>query len=775
MGEFGISQPVPRTEDPRLLRGRGRFVDDIRLHGMVYGYVLRSPHAHAKILSLNVDEAREAPGIHLVLTAADYKADGVKNLPPIGPVTKNSEGVTGFATPHPALAEDRVRYVGDPIVFIVADSVAQAKDAAELVQIDYEPLPSHISTEHALDESTPIIWEARGNNLACVHELGDKAATDAAFAKAAHVVRQHFVINRVSANAMEMRGCVADFDSREQFTTVYVPAQGGFGARKFFADTFKDSEANFRVIPGDIGGSFGMKGGQYPEYVLTIWASRKLERPVKWQADRSESLVSDTHGRDNVTDGELALDKDGKFLGLRVRTLGGVGALPAPMGAGPLTNNLGGLAGPYTIPAAHVRVAAVFTNTPHTNPYRGAGRPEASYVIERLVELAAKELKIDNIELRRRNMIPTSALPYKTPLDFIYDSGEFEIVMDMAMERADVAGFAARRTATEKTGRLRGMGISYSIERAAAPGLEHAEINFAQDGTVYVAVGTTNNGQGHETIFTQLMCERFGIHPDKVRIVEGDTGRVAMGQGTGGSRVSALGTGAIHVAAEKIIAKARSIAAHTLEAAEADLEFKDGVFTVAGTDKTLTFKDVVTIAYTLPKLPRGMEPGLFDGGTFRTTRANYPNGCHVCEVEIDPETGKAEIVKYTVIDDVGTVLNPMLLKGQIHGGVAQGVGQILMEGIVHDPETGQMLSGSFMDYAMPRARDLCLIDVKSHPVPTEQNPLGVKGAGEAGNVGALPAVMNALLDALSPYDVRELVMPVTPEKIWRTVNGMQAV
>jgi len=772
MGEFGISQPVPRTEDPRLLRGRGRYVDDVRLGGMAIGYVLRSPHAHAKIVSIDVTAAREAPGVLLVLTADDYKADGLKNMPPPAPPTKNSEGIAAYSTPRGALAAGKVMHVGDLVAFVVAETLAQAKDAAELIRVEYDPLPAHTDTAGAMQKGA--LWDARPNNVALVHEEGDKAKTDAAFASAAVTVGQRFVINRVTASAMEPRGCVASYDAREEFHTVYMATQGAFGARKFLATTFSEPESNFRVIPGDLGGSFGMKGSQYSEYVLVVWASKKLGRPVKWVADRAESLVSDTQGRDNVTDAELALDKDGKILALRVNTVGSVGGYTSALAAGPLTNNLGTLAGVYTMPAAYVRVTGVFTNTTVTNPYRGAGRPEAAYIIERLVDLAARKMKLDPVELRRRNMIPPSAMPYKTALTFTYDSGEFEKVMDLAVEKSDLRNFEARRAESKQRGKLRGLGMSYTIERAAPPGLEHAEINFDQDGVATVCVGTTNNGQGHETIYTQLMCDRFGLMPDKVRVVEGDTGRMALGQGTGGSRVSAMGMSALNLAAEKIIAKARAIAAHALEASEADLEYKDGTFTVAGTDKSFAFQDVVKIAFVPPKLPRNVEPGLFESGTHKSNRANYPNGCHVCEVEIDPETGKAELVRYTVIDDVGTVLNPLLLKGQIHGGIAQGAGQILMEDIVHDPETGQMLSGSFMDYAMPRAVDMCSIEVKSHPVPTDQNPLGVKGAGEAGTVGAMPAVMNALIDAVSPLGVTDLPMPATPERIWRAINGSAA-
>ncbi len=771
MGEFGISQPVPRTEDPRLLKGAGRFADDVQLSGMVHGYVLRSPHAHARIKSIDTQAAKAAPGVLEVLTGADYQAAGHGNMPPPMPPIRNTEGIEIFGTPHGALATDRVRYVGDIVAFVVAGTLAQAKDSAELIDVVYEPLPANTATAGARDADTPAIWDERPDNLCLVHEEGDKAATEAAFAKADHIHRQRFHINRVLANTIEPRGCVADYDAGENFCTIHMTTQGGFGSRRMLAaGIFKEPEANFRVIPGDVGGSFGMKGGGYQENILAVWASKRLGRPVKWIADRAEAMLSDTHGRDNVTEAALALDANGRFLALRVATTGGIGAYTSPLAAGPLSNNLGTLAGVYTLGAAYVRVEGVFTNNTPTAPYRGAGRPEAGYVIERLVDGAARQLGIDGVELRRRNLIGADAFPYKTALTFTYDSGDFEKLLDAAVDNADYAGFAARRTEARKRGKLRGMGLSYTIDRAAPPGMEHAEIRFDMDGTAKLYVGTTNNGQGHETIYTQLICDRFGLTPDRVRIVEGDTGLMAHGQGTGGSRVSSMGMSALHLAAGKLTDKAKKIAAQVLEAAEGDLEFTDGLFTVAGTDKSLDFIDVVRIAFSPRDLPAGMEPGLYESGTYRSTVTNYPNGCHICEVEVDPETGAAELVRYVVVDDVGTVLNPLLMKGQIHGGIAQGAGQILMEDMAYDAETGQVLSGSLMDYAMPRADDFCPIEVSTIPVPTPTNPLGVKGAGEAGTVGAMPAVANALIDALAEFGVTNIDLPATPERLWRLMR-----
>jgi len=580
------------------------------------------------------------------------------------------------------------------------------------------------------------------------------------------------VISRVLANAMELRGCIGHFDGNSGRYTLHAPIQHPFVARKVLAGTiFSCDEIDVRVVTGDVGGSFGIKANIYPEYVLALWASRRTGRPVRWVSERAEGHVSDFHARDNVSDAELALDADGRFVGFRLRTVVGLGGYLSPLATGPATNNLGTLAGVYTTPAAHVEVIGAFTNTHPTAPYRGAGRPEAAYVIERMIDLAAAELDIDAAELRRRNLIPSEAMPYKTALTFTYDSCEFERNMDDALRTAERAGFEARRADARSRGKLRGLGLANAIERAAPPGLEHAEIRFDPSGTATVLCGTTSQGQSHETMYAQVLCERLGIEPDSVRFVSGDTDRVAFGLGAGGSRCSALGTAALLMAADKIIDKGREIAADMLETAEDDVAFEGGRYTVAGTDRAVAFLDVVRRAFVPGGLPDAIEPGMYQSATYKANVAGYPNGCHACEVEIDPETGVVEIVRYVVVDDFGTVLNPSQAKGQVDGGVAQGVGQILMEQVKYDAVSGQMLTGSFMDYAMPRADDLPMFEVESNPVPTATNPLGVKGAGETGCVGALPAVMNGIIDALSPYGIRDLDMPASPERVWRAIQA----
>ena len=772
MGEFAIGQSPGRLEDLRLLRGRGQFVEDIAYADAAHGFVLRSPHAHADIRSVDVAAAVAVPGVLAVLTGADYVAEGLGHIPMIGPPVKRRDGSAVFVPPFAPLAADRVRFVGDAAAFVVAETLAAAKDAAELIEIDYQPLPAVVEGIDAVGPGAPTLWDECPDNECFVHHVGDRAATDAAFAGAAHVVRRRLVISRVLANAMELRGCIGHFDGNAGRFTLHAPIQHPFVARKVLAGTiFSCDEIDVRVVTGDVGGSFGIKANIYPEYVLALWASRRTGRPVRWVSERAEGHVSDFHARDNVSDAELALDGDGRFVGFRLRTVVGLGGYLSPLATGPATNNLGTLAGVYTTPAAHVEVIGAFTNTHPTAPYRGAGRPEAAYVIERMIDLAAAELDIDAAALRRRNLIPSEAMPYKTSLTFTYDSGEFERNMDDAMRMAERDGFEARRDDARSRGKLRGLGLANAIERAAPPGLEHAEIRFDPSGTATVLCGTTSQGQSHETMYAQVLCERLGIEPDSVRFVSGDTDRVAFGLGAGGSRCSALGTAALLMAADKIIDKGREIAADMLETAEADVAFEDGRYTVAGTDRAVAFLDVVRRAFVPGGLADAIEPGMYQSATYKANVASYPNGCHACEVEIDPETGVIEIVRYVVVDDFGTVLNPLLVKGQVHGGVAQGAGQILMEQVKYDAESGQMLTGSFMDYAMPRADDLPMFEVESNPVPTATNPLGVKGAGEAGCVGALPAVMNGIIDALSPHGIRDLDMPASPERVWRAIRA----
>ncbi len=769
---FAIGQPVPRTEDPRLLTGNGHYTDDVTLPHQAYAVFVRSPHAHADIKSIDKTAAEAMPGVIGVLTGADYAADGLGHITGGSP-HKRRDGSPMYRPPRPALTNDRVRHVGEPVAMVIAASVAQAKDAAEAVMVDYTPLPTVLSTELANQSGQPAIWPDCPDNESFLFERGDKEATDKAFAEAAHIVKQRFVINRITANSMEPRGSNGVYTPFEDRYTIYAGHQRPYAWRTTLTkNLFHIPENKLSLITGDLGGSFGMRGSIYPEIPLTAWASKRVGRPVKWTAERSEGLAADDHARDNISDAELALDAEGRFLALRVKTNANLGAYMSYLGFGPPTGNIGGLAGLYTTPAIYVQVAGVFTNTTPLSPYRGAGRPEAAYIIERMIHLAAKQTGIDAVELRRRNFIPPDAMPYKTALTFTYDSGEFEALMNRCLDKADYAGFEARRADAKARGKLRGMGISCTIEQAAAPQPETAELRFDPSGTLTVLAGTTPHGQGHETIYKQLVCEKLGIDPAEVRVIEGDTDKVSFGTGTGGSRSATIGTSAVLAAVNKVVEKGTKIAAHALEAAEADITFEDGTYRVAGTDKSISFQDVARAAFQPGKLPPGMEPGLYEIATWGPEAGNFPNGCHICEVEIDPDTGKTEMVNYTVVDDVGYELNPLLVKGQIMGGVAQGAGQALMEDIVYD-SAGQLLSGSFLDYAMPRADDLCAYDIEGRPVPTPTNPLGVKGAGECGTVGALPSVLNAIVDALSPLGVTHVDMPATPERVWRTIQDAE--
>jgi carbon-monoxide dehydrogenase large subunit len=768
MGEFAIGQSVPRFEDPRLVRGGGRYVSDMTLPRIAHGFVLRSPHAHAKILSINTDAAKAAPGVLAVLTGADWEASGFGDLPRADQRQRKG-GRPMYRPRNPALVKDRVRWVGDYVAFVVAETLHQAADAAELIEVEYEPLPSITSTADAPKPGAPLVWDDCENNICFELSVGDKEAVDAAFAKADHIIKHHFVINRITAATMEPRGCIGDYNAAEQHYTCYTTLQRAHVYRSDLAsEVLKVPESQVRIVAGDIGGSFGMKSSITPEVALVLLASRLLGRPVKWISTRSEAFLSDAQGRDNVTDAELALDKKGNFLALRVNLIANLGAY-TQSAADAFPGNLGTLAGVYKTPAIHVDVTGVLTNTHPTRPYRGNGRPEAAYVIERMIDLAADELGLDPVELRRRNTIPPDALPFKTGLTFTYDSGEFEKNMDMVLKLADADGYDKRKTESKKRGKLRGIGIAQSIERAAGAGTEGAEIRFDRGGTVTLLSGSVTQGQGHETVFKQLVCDKLGMHPDDVRYIQGDTDKVAYGTGTGGSRTAAICGSAFNQAADRIIEKGKRIAAHMWGVEASDIRFDEGLFSSTKSNQTITIKDLAKKAANPNNVPADQDASLVASSVFRVEMANYPNGCHVCEVEIDPETGVTKIVRYSVVDDVGTVMNPMLLKGQIVGGVVQGVGQILMEDIHFDAD-GQLVTGSFMDYAMPRASDLSPVEVRSNPVPTRQNPLGVKGAGEAGCVGAMPAVANAIVDALSPLGIRHIEMPATPERVWRAIQ-----
>ena len=762
-----IGQAIPRTEDFRLLTGGGRYADDVALPHQARGFVLRSPHAHARIASIDVSEAAAMPGVFAILTGDDYVADGLGDLRCLAKWNDRQH-----QNPCPALAVGRARYVGDPVAFVVAESVARARDAAEAVDVRYEPLPAIVATERAMDEDAQLVWEDCPRNECFRVERGYPDETRAAFAKADLVVERSFRITRMVTNTLEPRACVGSWDGTRY--TLHTGLHYPHKLREQLAtEIFRVAEQDVRVVAGDIGGSFGLRGGTYPEQVLTLWASRRVGRPVKWTAERSEGHLADYQGRDNYSVAKLALDRDGNFLGLHVRTLAALGAYITTAGNGPPVNNLGTLAGTYKTPAIHVEVSGVYTNTTPTSPYRGAGRPEAAYVIETLVDDAARELGRDPAELRRQNTIPPDAMPFKTGLVFTYDCGEFERNLDDGLAMIDYAGFEARRRDSEARGLLRGIGISNTIERAGAPSIEEATVRFDRHGGVTVLAGTISQGQGHETIYKQIVSRHLGVPAERIRVREGDTDQQGIGGGTGGSRSATCGGSAVFRAAEAAVAKARLLAAHHLEASVEDIEFADGAFTIAGTDRSVSLEEIARLSFVPAKLPEGAAAGIDERATFAPEAANYPNGCHVCEVEIDPETGEVEIVGYVIVDDVGIVLNPLVLKGQIHGGVAQGIGQAVMERAVYDG-SGQNLAGSFMDYALPRAEDLCMFDVKSNPVPTKQNPLGVKGAGEAGTVGALPAGLNAIENALNRVGVASIEMPASPERVWRALAEVRA-
>ena len=721
MGEFAIGQGVSRFEDPRLVRGGGRYTDDIKLPGLVHGVVLRSPHAHAKIRSIDIATAKTAPGVLAVLTSADIKAAGYGDLPVPGGL-KRRDGSPMYRPRYPILAEDRVRWVGDSVAFVVAETVAQALDAAEMISVDYEELPAVTSTAEAPKPGAPQVWDDCPDNICFVELIGDKAAVDAAFARAAHVTRHRFVINRVTAATMEPRGAVGDYNAADGRYTIYTPIQRPHPTRADLAKVLKVPESKVRIVTGDTGGSFGMKSPIFNETPLVLLASKLTGRPVKWISTRTEAFLSDAQARDNVTEAELALDKDGNFIAFRVKTFAAIGAyLQHSMPAFVL--NAGTLAGVYRTSAMHVDITAVFSNTNPMRPYRGNGRPEAAYVIERMVDLAAAELGMDPTELRRRNYVPPSAMPFKTGLTFTYDSGEFEKNMDLALDLADRKGVKARKAEARKRGKLLGFGLSNTIERAGAPSTEGAEVRFDRSGSLILFSGSNSQGQGHETVFKQLVCDRLGLDPKEAQYIQGDTDQVFYGEGTGGSRSATLAGSAFHLATEKVVTKARAIAANMLKVEEADLKFDEGVFSTNKTNRTLSVKEIAAASFDTANLPSGMEPGLFATAVYKAPVNNYPNGCHICELEIDRETGKVEITRYSVVDDFGTVLNPLLLHGQVHGGIAQGAGQALMEDI-HFDASGQLVTASFMDYAMPHAHDLCDMEVESNPVPTKTNPLG---------------------------------------------------
>jgi aerobic carbon-monoxide dehydrogenase large subunit len=767
--KFGIGQPVPRVEDPRFITGRGRYVDDIELPHQCHGVLVMSPHAHAQIKRIDAAKAKAAPGVLALLTGADVLADQLGGLAP--PMPEDMGGPKGFRTLRAILAADKVRAVGDRVAFVVAESLAQARDAAELIEIDYEPLPAVTEVEDAVKPGAPVLWDAAPNNVSFTLMMGNKDATDAAFAAAKHVVTLKLRNNRITANSIEPRAAIGQYHPDSESYTLYSTSQNPHGTRSAVAgQVLKIPETKLRVLSPDVGGGFGMKFGGYPEDALVVWASRKVGgRPVKWVSTRVEALLGDSQGRDQVVTGELALDEAGKILALRVNALHNMGshvfgaAMVVPLFAMRLAP------GVYQIPAVHVLGRAVLTNTIPLAPYRGAGRPEATYLIEQLLDRAARVLSIDPVEIRRRNFIPAAAMPHKLGTGITYDSGDFVHVMDECLHLADWNGFGKRAAESKKRGKLRGRGIGYFLEEAAVFN-ERMVLRFDPSGMLTILAGTHSHGQGHQTVYAQMVSEWLGVPFENIRFVQGDTDAVPIGRGTYGSRSMHVGGNALRRAADAIIEKAKPMAAMMLEAAAGDIEFADGAFRIVGTDRALPLTAVAQAFYRPAMLPPQFDVGLEASGTFAAEPPNYPNGCHVCEVEIDAETGLVTLARYAAVDDVGRVMNRLLCEGQIHGGVAQGVGQALMERIVFD-DAGQLVTGSLQDYAMPRADDFPELSSELTEVPATTNPLGVKGAGEAGATGAPPAVIGAVLDALKPLGIEHLDMPATPDRVWAAIKA----
>ena len=771
-----MSQPVLRREDPRLLRGEGRFIDDWAPAGALHAVVLRAPYAHARITGIDAGPARAAPGVRAVYTGAELAAAGVAEIacmtgPPETDWSGLREGDRFRARHQPALAADRVRFVGECVAFVVAETRRQALDASERIEVDYEPLPAVTACDEA--PGGPPVWDDVADNVSFRWEIGDAQATEAAFAAARRIVRRRVVNNRAQLCPLEARGVVAEYEAGRW--TLHVPTQMPHGVKRQLAQVLGLEEGRFRVLVHDVGGGFGGKNSLYPEHVLSALAARDLGRPVKWIADRSEAFLGDNHGRDLVSHAELALDAEHRILGLRMRNFANLGAYTASRGAIPPT--LGPLmaTNTYRIRAVHADVAACFTHTVPTDPYRGAGRPEGLYVVERLMDAAARETGLGPVEFRRRNLIPPDAFPYRSPTGLLYDPCEFAKVLGSALERADADGFPARRAEAAARGRLRGLGIANYVERCGGgAGLsERANLLLDEDGTVTLLIGSMSNGQGHETAYSQILNERLGLPFEKIRVVQGDTDRVASGTGTGGSWSLPMGGGALVRAVDRLIEVARPLAADALEAAAADVEYRDGSFRVAGTDLAVTLADTASRAADGGHVRADGAPGLEADAVFQPENYTFPYGTHLCEVEVDPETGAVRIVAYTAVHDFGQVLNPLLLAGQVHGGLAQGLGQALLEHTVHDGE-GQLLSGSFMDYCIPRADDLPDFGFEPWITPSPGNPLDIKGCGEAGAAGSPPAAINALLDALASVGVTDFDMPATPERVWRAIRAAKA-
>ncbi len=773
MQKFGVGQNVNRKEDPMLLKGEGQYTDDMNLPNQLYAYVVRSPYAHGVLNEIDASDALASPGVHLVVTGQDLAAAGYGAVPCVVPL-KNSDGSDRVSTEWYALPTDRVRYGGEAVALVVADTYAQARDAAELIDLDVDPLPAVVDLRTAGSDDAEQIWpELTTNNKVVNWQGGDAAETEAAFAKAAHVTKMELTNNRLVVAAMEPRSAIADFDSDGDRYVLHSASQGVFGLRNNLAKhVLKVPNEKIQVRTYNVGGSFGMKIYVYPEYPALLYAAKQLGRPVKWTDDRSGAFLSDLHGRDSIYDGELALDAEGNFLGIRVKITSNLGAYLSMVGPMMQTLNiLKNIIGVYKTPALSIDSHLYFTNTTPIAAYRGAGRPEGNFIMETLIDQAAREMGLDRIEIRRKNIIDTAQMPYGAPNGMTIDSGDFSSVFNEAIERADVAGFEDRRAASKAEGKLRGLGVGSYCEVTATPGDEMGGIRFDEDGGVTVVTGTLDYGQGHAGTFAQILVDTLGIPFDKVRLLQGDSDQLIAGGGTGGSR-SVMSTGnALVAASDQVIEAGKKLAGHIFETAEIDIEFSDGTFRVAGTDREIGILDLADKARTLPNLPEGVPSTLSVELINNLADPAFPNGSHICEVEIDPETGTVQLDRYTMVNDFGVLVNPMLVEGQAQGGVVQGAGQVLMENVMYD-EDGQLLTGSFMDYAMPRASDMPNIHFHSRPTPAKTNPLGVKGCGEAGTSGALPAVTCAVNDALASAGVAPISLPTTCEKVWRALSGI---
>ena len=767
--KFSVGQPVTRKEDPTLLRGQGRYTDDVNLSNQAYCVMVRSQYAHGIIKGIDISAAKAMPGVLGVWTGTDLDAAGFGALKTMM-VLPNRDGTPMKTPTRHSLATDKVRFVGDPVAFVVAETVAQAKDAAEAVEVDIDPLPAVTDARAAAQPGAPLVFDDVPANVCLDFHAGDEAKVAEAFARAAHVTRLSLISNRIVVSAMEPRTAIAHYDPAIDRYIFHAGNQGAFGLKHQMAQLLGVKPDQVRVLTGNVGGSFGMKGSPYPEYAGLFHASKLLGRPVKWTDERSGSFVSDQHGRDHDFTGELALDKDGNFLAVRLTGFANVGAYLANVG--PLMGSAGvtrNLAAVYRTPLIEVSTKVTFTNTSPVGAYRGAGRPEANYFMERLITNAAREMGLDQIEMRRRNHIRPEEMPYKTASNTVYDSGEFSILMDQALKFADWDGFAARKAESAKKGKLRGIGIGDFLEVTAPPTKEMGGIRFEANGDVTIITGTLDYGQGHATPFAQVLSDRLGIPFEKIRLLQGDSDELIAGGGTGGSKSIMASGAAIVEASEKVVDNGKKIASVVLEAAVADIEFQRGRFAIVGTDRGIGIMELAEKLRGGLKLPEGTPTTLDVKHVHEAAPSAYPNGCHICEVEVDPETGVVEVVKYAMVNDFGTVINPMLVAGQAHGGIVQGIGQALFERTVYS-EDGQFLTGSYTDYALPRASDAPFFTGDFHPVPAKTNVLGAKGCGEAGCAGSLPSVMNAVVDALLPLGITHIDMPATPQRVWDAIQ-----